>query len=307
VTVEQPVAEEPSACAADPLRDFACEVVARQVRVLRQSEPGVVQGTDPEFLHDMRVATRRIRAALRMFREELGGERPNRLRGELGGLGKLLGVARDLDVFLGQLPGDLGRVEADPCTARAVRDLVDIRRAEARTELLATLRSEPYLGLVNELEELAGRAAKVRLGRAREAAARRAWKAIGRALRWRKAGNPATSAEALHRLRIDFKLLRYACEFFLDVYASGARGALRGVVAFQDCLGAHQDAVVGIGLLEALGAGLAGAKPEDRGMLLVLGGLLAVKRQDAAQARAQFQEMWPKLPKRLRRLRRKIV
>jgi CHAD domain-containing protein len=126
-------------------------------------------------------------------------------------------------------------------------------------------------------------------------------------LRWRKGEDPALSADALHRLRIDFKQLRYTCEFFLDVFRVESRSALRRIVAFQDCLGAHQDAVVAMQLVEQLGTSLDEDLGEDRAVLLLLGGLLQVARQDAAQERAQFRQMWPKLPKRLRRLRRKLV
>jgi CHAD domain-containing protein len=313
VTRERPTNPpgERSAAARDPVRDLGREIVARQVRELRRNEPGTIEGKDREFLHDMRVATRRIRAALRLFRDELGNEEAGRLRRELGWLGKLLGSARDLDVLSLRLPAELERVGGDPVSAARILELVGARRARTRAELEAALESERYRALLDELEDFAGAPGgprmKSRLRGAREVAAKRCTQALRRVLRWRKGDDPALSADALHRLRIDFKQLRYACEFFLDVFRVESRSALRRIVAFQDCLGAHQDAVVAMQLLEQLGTSLDEARGENRAVLLLLGGLLQVARQDAAQERAQFRQMWPKLPKRLRRLRRKLV
>jgi len=312
VTRERPTNPpgERSAAARDPVRGLGCEIVARRVQELRRNEPGTIEGKDLEFLHDMRVATRRIRAALRLFRDELGNDQAGRLRSELGWLGKLLGSARDLDVLSLRLPTELERVEADPVSAARILELVGARRLKARADLEAALESERYRDLLDELEDLAGPPGghtKSSLRGAREVAARRCIKAVRRVLRWRKGEDPALSADALHRLRIDFKQLRYTCEFFLDVFRVESRSALRRIVAFQDCLGAHQDAVVAMQLVELLGTSLDEDLGEDRAVLLLLGGLLQVARQDAAQARAQFRQMWPKLPKRLRRLRRKLV
>ena len=77
--------------------DLAFAVLRRQLAVLREKEPGTRLGEDPEELHDMRVATRRLRAALALFAEVLP-IRAQAFREELGWLGRLLGGVRDLDV-----------------------------------------------------------------------------------------------------------------------------------------------------------------------------------------------------------------
>ncbi len=77
--------------------DLAFAVVRRQLAVLRDKEPGTRLGEDPEELHDMRVATRRLRAALALFAVVLP-VRAQTYREELGWLGRLLGEVRDLDV-----------------------------------------------------------------------------------------------------------------------------------------------------------------------------------------------------------------
>ena len=81
------------------LGELAYAVLRRQLAVLRAKEPGTRLGEDPEELHDMRVATRRLRAALDLFAEVLP-IRSRNFRGELGWLAGVLGAVRDLDVQL---------------------------------------------------------------------------------------------------------------------------------------------------------------------------------------------------------------
>ena len=87
--------------------ELAFAVVRRQLAVLRDKEPGTRLGEDPEELHDMRVATRRLRAALALFAGVLP-VRAQTYREELGWLGRLLGEVRDLDVQQEGL-ADVGR------------------------------------------------------------------------------------------------------------------------------------------------------------------------------------------------------
>ena len=79
--------------------ELAYAVLRRQLAVLRATEPGTRLGEDPEELHDMRVATRRLRAALDLFVDVLP-VRARAFRAELGWLAGVLGVVRDLDVQL---------------------------------------------------------------------------------------------------------------------------------------------------------------------------------------------------------------
>src|SRR4029453_19574877 len=77
-----------------------------QVRRPLLHDPGVRLGSDPEELHQMRVATRRLRAFLRAGRDLLDRSWSEPLRDELGWLGRALGPARDLDVLVQRLPED---------------------------------------------------------------------------------------------------------------------------------------------------------------------------------------------------------
>ncbi len=131
------------------------------------------------------------------------------------------------------------------------------------------------------------------------AAIRRAARRVGR---WQAAAGEPTGAE-LHRLRIAFKRFRYTCEFFADALGDEVREAIRELVRFQDILGAHQDAVVALHRLDGLvgAAARSGARPA---LLVALGALQQVQREEAIGRRDAFAKAWPRLPKRLRRLRR---
>ena len=96
--------------------ELAFAVLRRQLAVLRAKEPGTRLGEDPEELHDMRVATRRLRAALSLF-EGVLPVRAQVFREELGWLGRLLGAVRDLDVQLqglAAMSSDVADVHASP-------------------------------------------------------------------------------------------------------------------------------------------------------------------------------------------------
>src|SRR5262245_64665125 len=84
-----------------------------QVRRLLLHGPGVRLGEDPEELHQMRVATRRVRAFLRAGRPLLDQSWSELLRDELAWLGRALGPARDLDVLIERVAGDAAALGTD--------------------------------------------------------------------------------------------------------------------------------------------------------------------------------------------------
>ena len=127
-----------------------------QVRELLRNDPGTRLGADPEALHDMRVAIRRLRAFLKLAAPALEPAWCDDLRERLRWLGIELGPARDFDVMAERLRAESH--ELGPDDARAMRRLladVEARRAEARSAMVAALRSDPYLQLLADLERAA--------------------------------------------------------------------------------------------------------------------------------------------------------
>ena len=148
--------------------ELAYAVLRRQLAVLREKEPGTRLGEDPEELHDMRVATRRLRAALALFADVLP-VRAQVFREELGWLGRVLGAVRDLDVQQEGLADDGGRHRRLERRARAgdhdpladLAALLEREREAARADLLGALDSVRWERLAK------GLAAMVQQGPAR--------------------------------------------------------------------------------------------------------------------------------------------
>ena len=209
--------------------ELAFAVVRRQLAAVRAKEPGTRLGEDPEELHDMRVATRRLRAALSLFADVLP-VRAEVFRQELGWLGRTLGAVRDLDVQLAGMD-DLTAATAewsegvhtdghDPLSD--LSELLVRERESARADMLAALDSVRWERLAK------GLAAMAQQGPARRSVATRVPAVIGmpelvvtrhdavaKAAKRAKRSGLVTD---FHRLRIRCKRLRYSLEFASEVY-----------------------------------------------------------------------------------------
>jgi CHAD domain-containing protein len=250
---------------ASTIGEVAMAVLRRHFAMLRAREPGTRLGDDIEELHDMRVASRRLRAALSLFADVLPAD-VLKLGDELRWVGGVLGAVRDLDVQLEQLDSWLTELpEEDREPLLVLRHLLELQRATARNEMLAALDSRRYESFSNRFAR-ALRAQRVRRSsRFSQAALAVAPDLIERRFRpVRKGGRSITAdspASDYHRLRIRAKRLRYALEFLADVYPGHTRPVVKRLVALQDVLGLHQDAVVAIDRLRHLTAEHGGELP----------------------------------------------
>ncbi len=292
---------------ADSATAAARKVLGRQAFKMDANTEGAVRDLDPEYVHDLRVATRRARAALRVFRGVVESRRTEWLRRELAWLASALGVVRDLDVLTERMRVHCTRVGAPPVVARRIEELLHARRAPAMEVLRRALGSARYRRVLKALESGSGvgRGAAARVAGAvaaldlAPARVRAAGRRVARVLR---DGGEQPSAEALHAARIAFKRLRYACEYFAELYADEVRASIRALVEIQDCLGRHQDAVVAEAVLrDVLDAERAGG---DADMLVTLGALIQLQREEAGRERERFAELRRDLPGLLKRVRR---
>src|SRR5436309_10209962 len=140
--------------ALDRLRAY----LKHQVEEIARHDPGARLGSAPEPVHQLRVATRRARSALRTARPLLDPVWAEGLRSELKWLGGELSPARDLDVLLAHLQPDAAEL-GKPAT-NVVRQL-EAERRRAQKRLVAALESARYVALLEELE-LATEAPRVR-------------------------------------------------------------------------------------------------------------------------------------------------
>ncbi len=292
----------------------AAKLLSAQAWAMRVNTAGTRHDRDIEYLHNLRVATRRARFLVRLFHDVLGASRAAALRGELSWIAGMLGVVRDLDVLLQNLPAQLAEVEAPPEAAAEAIRLLRARRGDAFGPMVAALVSGRYRALLMDLaaplpeprragtEEEAGGARLVDFARRQIRRTSRRLLALGSGITSDPSRAAALAPSTLHRARILFKRLRYTCEFFRPVLGDDMRGALRRLVACQDCLGAHQDAVSALRAFERI------ARESDPGaspaIYLCLGALMQLQRRIQLQKRVEFAGLWEKFPLLARHMER---
>lgn len=280
----------------DTVETAVRKIVSRHLSRLRQHDPGARIGKDPEALHDMRVAVRRLRAAVRMFAPGFPPRMQRRLRDELKWLGQLSGGVRDLDVQLARLQEHSSALPAGRRVGLvSLRRDMEAERRRRRTEFLQGLDSRRYSNLLVRLEDFALGRSAARLGKAaQEPIAHAGARGIKRALRrLRKCGDKVEGTptpEDLHALRIRAKRLRYPLEFLQELTGKPGRRLVKQLVRLQDLLGAYHDAMVTADFVRHYAEG-PGAQ-SDAASLLTLGALVNDALRIAEENRQRFQRTW---------------
>jgi CHAD domain-containing protein len=274
---------DPGSSSIDHVR---ARIGAQYAEMLRH-DPGARLGDDPEDLHDLRVAVRRLRALLRAADALLAPEWAGPLRDELKWLGGELGPARDADVLLEYLRGEAAELGQDEVAFAEVLQQLESERVSAHSRLRIALESDRYLALLASLEA-AAEAPHVRaLDAPLEGLAAREFGKLSKAV---EALGPDPGDEALHAVRIRGKRARYAAELAEPAAGERARRFVRRAKAFQDVVGEHQDAVVAEERLRGLAPALSSSDA-----VLSAGRLIERQRARRLHARAEFPRAWRKL------------
>jgi CHAD domain-containing protein len=281
------------------LGGLALAVLHRHFAAFLAHAPGTRLGDDPEALHRMRVAGRRLRAALSLFAECLP-VRAARFRDELQRVSAGLGEVRDVDVQLERVAA--WQAEADfggPEVLEPLKVILVARRERGRAHLLALLESRRYARF------LAAFSAMLRSGLPRRprlpAAKRPAVEAVPALVVDRhrqvcQAGDDLTETsapQAYHALRIRGKRLRYALEFTAEIYGEVAADMAQTVAALQDVLGLYQDAIVAMAQLRALAE--TGSRHLPPPTLFAMGEITQRYAQLAADCRRRFPEVYARV------------
>ena len=224
------------------------------LRALIANEKAVLS-RDAEALHRMRIALRRLRAAISVFSGIVGDRESARIRSELRWIGVELGSARDLDVFMAEVVRPLREKHGhDRKMSRFCRNF-EHRRALAYGQVAASLQSERFRHLELELTRwieagpwVTNRTGSAPRRRDRPVAQHAAEALARRRKKLRRTGRRLAklSRRDRHRLRIRAKKLRYAVEFFSGLFpgrnrAKRCRETLSALQGLQDSLGALND------------------------------------------------------------------
>jgi len=289
---------------SDSAHDVALAELRRLLAVWAFHEPGARSGRDPEELHQLRVAARRIDATLGLFKHQL----PHQLmaaRKSAKAVLRTLGAARDLDVLLEGLACYCTHLpEHERAAAEPLRALLAAERERARSRMVRGLDSQATRHWLETLA--AGSTAEggntdgvltVMPQRVRQRF-RRLRKSVRRL-------SAKSAPEDFHEVRRRAKQLRYATECGLAVFGKPAEELLKAVRRLQDELGAQQDAHMAQTRLAALAADSADALPPAT--LFFMGRLAEHHARATTHARRTLNRAWRKVRgKRWKALRARL-
>jgi CHAD domain-containing protein len=283
-----------------PASVAVARLLLRLLDTVELNVDGVLRDIDTEFLHDLRVAVRRTRSAIKLLGAVLPADLAEHFKAEFKWLGDVTTPVRDLDVHLlgfDALTEQL--VAASPDDLEPLRAFLVRRRAREFRRLAAALRGPRFRAITDdwrkallEIRDVDGPR------RRRPTAAVLARAATGKAFRRVAAQGDAITSdsppESLHDLRKRAKELRYLLEFFAPLYDQVAyRKVLSDLKQLQDCLGEFQDSEVQRHEIHDLADAmltdsmLAG-RAAPAATLLAMGEIAAKLALSQAEARAEF-------------------
>lgn len=282
------------------LGEAARRILTGRLADVRKPEAGLAEGVDPDAVHDMRVATRRLRAALGVFRP-LGGL--GKLEREVKRLQDALGGVRDVHVQAAWLDGAArGLKDEGPGTLKGLTALREARQAglqEQEARLHAELERWVDRTVPRLLRKLDGLQDKHRFGGRRARAPVR--QRLRRVAKRMDAYSDAPDAASAHVLRKELKKLRYELELFQPAFRRTVDALLEVLVPLQDALGELHDADVRLEQFERLAAE---APPRERKAARALLSMARDERAGCAATIARELQRWhaESMARRLRRM-----
>lgn len=260
----------------------------------------VETGDDPDGVHQMRVALRRLRTAFSLFDRELAPPALAPLVSEARRLARLLGPARNWDVFLTQTLTGIGKTPVSDIDCSGLRELAEPLQTQSYAAIRERLASPEatrfFLSFGCLLERRGWRngiaspamtiLAEPVSSLARRALARSHRKSLKRGRHFKQMG-----VEARHELRLSLKKLRYTTEFFLPLHAddSAAGKYLKRMARLQDALGAANDAVTTQPLLDEIRR-----CTDEPGLHYATGAIIGWQRREQVEAAKGLLRKWRK-------------
>jgi CHAD domain-containing protein len=283
---------------ARPLRGTAGEVVvtylSSQVTALLAQDPRV-RAAEDDAVHQMRVASRRLRSALKSFRTIVAGT--EEIQAELQWLAGVLGEVRDLEVIRARFAAHFATLTpaliVGPVRTRLGADL-EAREHDAYERVRETLSDDRYYTLLDALDALVAEPPLTALAakpadRTLEAIADKGLRRIGKIYDAAQAIEDAERRElAMHDVRKAAKRARYTAETLVPVLGAAMTEMARRAEAVQEILGLYQDSVAAQDLL-AEDARAAGEAGEDT---FTYGVLVGLERAAAERDHAEFPRVW---------------
>jgi triphosphatase len=245
----------------DALEDAAAAIFSASLEHFLANIPLLQTSSAPESVHQMRVALRRLRAAIGLLQPSLAGPALEAARERAKTIASVLGDARDWDVFSATIEAGPGEALGDDPSFHALTDAIKSFREKTYGAAHEKLSSEETSQFVEELRLTIARrdwetAPEMRGPGSADAFAARALTRLRKRLLKKSKNFAQLSAEERHRVRIALKKARYGAEFFESLFEDrkGARAYLHALGDMQDQLGVFNDLEVANGLLDRIDA-----------------------------------------------------
>lgn len=277
---------------------IASDIITAYLDVARENEAGIIADHDTEFLHDYRVALRKVRSVLSLFKGVYPEEQTAEFKRIASELMSPTGRLRDLDVYL--LARDDYFAMLPPSLHKGLSLMFEMFRKERRTAhraLASHLGSTGYRTTITDLQAVFAATDGPRKGPMGDApvgdyARQLIWKRYRKVCRIAREITADTPDEQVHELRIGCKKLRYLMEFFAPLYpAAAVKPILKPLKRLQDNLGLFNDYSVQQTFLQAF---MTSHQPLGHKQDLVLaqsiGALIAVLHERQKEERARIME-----------------
>ncbi len=284
--------------------DTLARIFATSLTGILGNEAAVLDGRDPEGVHQMRVSIRRLRSAFSVFRKFIDADGMAGVTADLKWLAASLGPARDWDVFIADILGKVSGPGIDAEAVAALRAGAEAARAAAYEEARTAVRSERFtrtvLGLTHAIEARpwsgpnAGADDPLRspIGEVAGAIVDRAFRRLCK--RGRKLAK--MPAEERHQVRIELKKFRYTMDFLQSLFpGKDVRPLALALSRMQDMFGHLNDVTVAATLLASLTSAKGLTAAERRLRVLGAGQVLGWYARGVHDQEAEFIADWKAL------------
>lgn len=279
----------------DTMSEAGRKILLQNFREMLDHEAGCIQGQDMEAVHQMRVATRRMRSAFILFEDYYKSKPIRPFRRRLKIVARALGRVRDLDVMIDNLKRYQSKLDqTDQSALEGVIGGLADRRENVQRKLTTLLQSKLYRDFVSVFSVFLatpgkGSAAVLEDGaisphQVRHVVPMMVHQQLA-AVRAYDTGLPTDNVDTLHALRIEFKRLRYTITFFSSVMGGSVDEFINELKSMQDYLGHLNDAVVAHHWLDSL------SKLEEN-QQTVLHTYMAQLEEDVQRRVEEFPEVW---------------
>jgi CHAD domain-containing protein len=280
----------------DPAGQAVHAIICRHVHQFLQEDIRFRRNL-PDSVHQLRVAARRLRSSLHVFKQLVDEQWAKDLRAELGWAARELGPVRDSEVLLDRLINHTASLSSNESgvAARVIEKSLQQRSSDAQVVAEVALRSDRYLRLLDQLVAAAMTPpltpeADRSCSQVFPPLVETSWRKLAKDVKGLDVDGPA---DVWHETRITAKKARYAVEAVEPVFGKRMKRFGTSMAKVTDVLGDHQDAYVAQQTL----VGLAESPTIDGATGFALGQLHAVEVADELRLRHKFWMLWPDIIK----------